>query len=129
MRTKIYSNWKGRGFRYGFPNNEFYFKDQKEINDLFSDIPHAINNINEIIEKVEVYNLNTEVLLPEFAIPENFKNELDKKDGGKRGENAYLKHLTYEGAKERYLEINDEIKERIDFELETIEKLVIQVTF
>ena len=113
---------KGRGFRYGFPNNEFYFKDQKEINDLFSDIPHAINNINEIIEKVEVYNLNTEVLLPEFAIPENFKNDLDKKDGGKRGENAYLKHLTYEGAKERYLEINDEIKERIDFELETIEK-------
>ena len=113
---------KGRGFRYGFPNNEFYFKDQKEINDLFSDIPHAINNINEIIEKVDVYNLNTEVLLPEFAIPENFKNELDKKDGGKRGENAYLKHLTYEGAKERYLEINDEIKERIDFELETIEK-------
>ena len=113
---------KGRGFRYGFPNNEFYFKDQKEINDLFSDIPHAINNINEIIEKVEVYNLNTEVLLPEFAIPDNFKNDLDKKDGGKRGENAYLKHLTYEGAKERYLEINDEIKERIDFELETIEK-------
>ena len=102
---------KGRGFRYGFPNNEFYFKDQKEINDLFSDIPHAINNINEIIEKVEVYNLNTEVLLPEFAIPDNFKNDLDKKDGGKRGENAYLKHLTYEGAKERYLEINDEIKE------------------
>ena len=113
---------KGRGFRYGFPNNEFYFKDQKEINDLFSDIPQAINNINEIIEKVEVYNLNTEVLLPEFAIPDNFKNDLDKEDGGKRGENAYLKHLTYEGAKERYLEINDEIKERIDFELETIEK-------
>ena len=113
---------KGRGFRYGFPNNEFYFKDQKEINDLFSDIPQAINNINEIIEKVEVYNLNTEVLLPEFAIPDNFRNDLDKEDGGKRGENAYLKHLTYEGAKERYLEINDEIKERIDFELETIEK-------
>ena len=113
---------KGRGFRYGFPNNEFYFKDQKEINNLFSDIPQAINNINEIIEKVEVYNLNTEVLLPEFAIPDNFKNDLDKEDGGKRGENAYLKHLTYEGAKERYLEINDEIKERIDFELETIEK-------
>ena len=70
-------------------------------------------NINEIIEKFEVYNLNTEVLLPEFAIPDNFKNDLDKEDGGKRGENAYLKHLTYEGAKERYLEINDEIKERI----------------
>ena len=113
---------KGRGFRYGFPNNEFYFKDAKEINNLFHDLPSAIENINEIIDKVEVYNLSTEVLLPEFDIPEQFKDKLDMQDGGKRGENAYLKHLTYEGAKERYLEISDDIKERIDFELETIEK-------
>jgi len=113
---------KGRGFRYGFPNNEFYFKDAKEINNLFHDLPSAIENINEIIDKVEVYNLSTEVLLPEFDIPEQFKDKLDMQDDGKRGENAYLKHLTYEGAKERYLEISDDIKERIDFELETIEK-------
>ena len=113
---------KGRGFRYGFPNNEFYFKNAKEINNLFHDLPSAIENINEIIDKVEVYNLSTEVLLPEFDIPEQFKDKLDMQDGGKRGENAYLKHLTYEGAKERYLEISDDIKERIDFELETIEK-------
>ena len=113
---------KGRGFRYGFPNNEFYFKNAKEINNLFHDLPLAIENINEIIDKVEVYNLSTEVLLPEFDIPEQFKDKLDLQDGGKRGENAYLKHLTYEGAKERYLEISDDIKERIDFELETIEK-------
>ena len=113
---------KGRGFRYGFPNNEFYFKNAKEISNLFHDLPSAIENINEIIDKVEVYNLSTEVLLPEFDIPEQFKDKLDMQDGGKRGENAYLKHLTYEGAKERYLEISDDIKERIDFELETIEK-------
>ena len=113
---------KGRGFRYGFPNNEFYFKNAKEINNLFHDLPSAIENINEIIDKVEVYNLSTEVLLPEFDIPEQFKDKLDMQDDGKRGENAYLKHLTYEGAKERYLEISDDIKERIDFELETIEK-------
>ena len=31
------------------------------------------------------------------------------------GENIYLRHLTYEGAKERYLEITDDIKDRIDF--------------
>ena len=113
---------KGRGFRYGFPNNEFYFKSAKEIHKLFNDLPSAIENINEIIDKVEVYNLSTEVLLPEFDIPEQFKDKMDNEDGGKRGENAYLKHLTYEGAKERYLEISDDIKERIDFELETIEK-------
>jgi len=113
---------KGRGFRYGFPNNEYYFKSPVEINNLFKDIPTAIDNIQEIIDKVEVFKLSTEVLLPEFDIPDKFKNEMDKEDGGKRGENAYLKHLTYEGAKERYVEISDEIKERIDFELETIEK-------
>ncbi len=113
---------KGRGFRYGFPNNEYYFKSPVEINNLFKDIPSAIDNVKEIIDKVEVYKLSTEVLLPEFDIPDKFKNEMDKEDGGKRGENAYLKHLTYEGAKERYVEISDEIKERIDFELETIEK-------
>ena len=113
---------KGRGFRYGFPNDEFYFKNSNEIGSLFHDLPLAIQNIQEIIDKVEVYNLSTEVLLPEFNIPDEFKDGLDKKDGGKRGENTYLKHLTYKGAEERYLEISDEIKERIDFELETIEK-------
>ena len=113
---------KGRGFRYGFPNDEFYFKSSNEMNSLFKDLPSALQNIQEIIDKVEVYNLSTEVLLPEFDIPDEFKDKLDNEDGGKRGENAYLKHLTYKGAKERYLEISDEIKERIDFELETIEK-------
>ena len=36
-------------------------------------------------------------------------------------ENAYLRHLTYIGAKRRYLKLNDEIKSRIDFELKVIQ--------
>jgi DNA polymerase-3 subunit alpha len=44
------------------------------------------------------------------------------KDAGKRGENNYLRHLTFEGAKKRYHELTDELNERIDFELKTIEK-------
>ena len=47
----------------------------------------------------------------------NLRIEEDEADGGKRGENAYLRHLTYEGAKKRYGEITPEIKERLDFEL------------
>ena len=113
---------KGRGFRYGFPNDEFYFKNQDEIHELFSDIPDAIDNIQELIEKIEVFTLSRDVLLPAFDIPNEFHHPDDKGDNGKRGENAYLRHLTYEGANERYIEISDEIKERIDFELETIEK-------
>lgn len=112
---------RGRGFRYGFPNDEYYFKSQDEMKTLFSDIPEAIENLTELIDKIEEFKLDRDVLLPAFNIPDEFKDPEDEKDGGKRGENAYLRHLTYEGAKKRYEEITDEIRERIDFELETIQ--------
>jgi len=111
---------RGRGFRYGFSNDEYYFKSQEEMKTLFSDIPEAIENLTELIDKVEEFKLDREVLLPAFDIPEEFRDSEDENDGGKRGENAYLRHLTYKGAKHRYAEITDEIRERLDFELETI---------
>ncbi|MCF7559915.1 DNA polymerase III subunit alpha [Sabulilitoribacter multivorans] len=113
---------RGRGYRYGLPNQEYYFKSSDEMKSLFKDIPEAISNVQEIVDKVEAYDLARDVLLPAFDIPDEFKNEEDLKDGGKRGENAYLKHLTYEGAKKRYGEdLTEEIKERLDFELSVIE--------
>jgi len=60
--------------------------------------------------------------LPKFDIPEEFQVTEDQLDGGKRGENKYLRHLTYVGAAKRYSEITPEIRERLDFELQTIEK-------
>ena len=113
---------RGRGYRYGFPNDEFYFKSQDEMKDLFKDLPEAIATTQEIIDKVEVYDLKRDVLLPAFDIPEEFIHPEDEADGGKRGENAFLRHLTYQGAEKRYGEITDEIRERLDFELMTIEK-------
>ena len=56
---------------------------------------------------------------------EKFINKKDDDDHGKRKENDYLRYLTYEGAKERYTEITDNIKERIEFELKVMK---IQVT-
>lgn len=112
---------KGRGFRYGFPNDEYYFKSPDEMKELFSDLPEAIACTNEIVQKIEAFKLERDVLLPKFEIPEEFKDPLDETDGGKRGENAYLRFLTYEGAKKRYSDLTNEIKERIDFELKTIE--------
>jgi DNA polymerase-3 subunit alpha len=112
---------RGRGFRYGFPNDEFYFKSQDEMKELFVDMPDAIENTNEIIDKIEVYELARDVLLPAFDIPEEFQDPKDAEDPSlKIGENNFLRHLTYEGAKKRYGEITEEITERIDFELETI---------
>ena len=112
---------RGRGYRYGLPNQEYYFKSGDEMKKLFSNLPEAISNIQEIVDKIEIYNLAREVLLPKFEIPNEFEIEEDKIDGGVRGENAYLKNLTYIGANKRYPTITEDIKERIDFELLTIQ--------
>lgn len=101
----------GRGTRYGLPNNNYYFKSQDEMKMLFRDLPQAFDTIQEIIDKVETYELKRSVLLPRFQIPAEFKTEDD-----------YLRHLTYEGAKRKYKEVTTEIRERLDFELETIKK-------
>ncbi len=113
---------RGRGFRYGLPNQEYYFKTADEMKALFADLPEAILSTQEIADKVEAYELAREVLLPKFAIPEKFLVAEDQEDGGKRGENKYLRHLTYEGAKKRYGELGEDLIERLDFELATIEK-------
>jgi DNA polymerase-3 subunit alpha len=89
-----------------------WFKTQGEMKELFVDIPEAIENTNEVVEKVEVYKLNHKPIMPEFLIPEPFADA-----------DAYLRHITYEGAAKRYGEINDVLKERLDFELETIKKM------
>ena len=105
---------KGRGFRYGLKNQEYYFKTSDEMTKIFKNYPSAINNISELVEKVEFYDLSREVLLPKFSIPENFKSKSNDI------ENEYLKHLVYEGANTKYENINDELKEKIDFELKVI---------
>ena len=111
---------RGRGYRYGLPNQEYYFKSQDEMKSLFKDLPEAIVTISEIIKKVEPYSLERNVLLPNFDIPKEFQNPENSKDSGKSGENAYLKHLTFEGAKNRYPNLTEETKKRLDFELEVI---------
>ena len=105
---------RGRGFRYGLKNQEYYFKTKEEMSKIFKNYPNAINNISELVEKVEFYDLSRDVLLPKFSIPENFKSKSDDI------ENEYLKYLTYEGANDKYENINDDLKEKIDFELGVI---------
>ncbi|WP_348812891.1 DNA polymerase III subunit alpha [Flavobacterium maritimum] len=111
---------RGRGYRYGLPNQEYYYKSEEEMKKLFADLPEAIINIQEIIDKVEIYSLYRDVLLPKYDIPEEFMIPEDEADGGVRGENKYLRHLTMVGAEKRYGEITPDIQERLDFELLTI---------
>lgn len=105
--------------RFKFPNDQFYFKTPEEMATLFADIPEAIDNTNAIVDKIEVLNLKKDILLPAFPIPVSFKIH----DDDNLNQWEYLKHLTYEGAKQRYGEINATTQERIDFELFTIKTM------
>jgi len=111
---------RGRGFRHGFPNHEYYYKSPEEMKALFNDLPEAILNIEALVAKIEPFDLAREVLLPKFEIPESYQVPDDP--DGKKGENSYLHFLTYQGAEKRYGILNEEIKERIDFELSVIAK-------
>src|ERR1017187_4874370 len=98
--------------RFAFPNNQFYLKNTAEMSEAFTDLQHALDNTNEIIDKVEVLDLIRDILLPHFPVPKEFASQ-----------EAYLEHLTWTGAKERYQTITPEIEERINFELFTIKTM------
>ena len=89
-----------------------WFKTQEEMNEVFADIPEALQNTNEILDKVEIYSINHAPILPDFPLPEGFNNE-----------DEYLRYLVYEGAKERWPDMDEEHRERIEFELETIKNM------
>ncbi|HTB99652.1 MAG TPA: DNA polymerase III subunit alpha [Ferruginibacter sp.] len=98
--------------RFAFPNDQFYLKSTAEMTKLFGDIPDAIDNTNEIVDKVDLLNLKRDILLPFFEVPSNFKSQDD-----------YLEHLTWSGAKERYKILTPESEERLQFELRIIREM------
>ena len=52
-----------------------WFKTQQEMNDIFSDVPEAMANTVEILNKVETYSLDADPIMPFFPIPESFGTE------------------------------------------------------
>lgn len=101
-----------KGKRFAFYNDQFYFKTTAEMSELFSDLPEAIDNTNEIAEKVEVLDLHKDIMLPHFALPHGYTDQFE-----------YLHHLTFQGARKRYGVITSEITDRIDFELNVIRNM------
>ncbi|PID91256.1 MAG: DNA polymerase III subunit alpha [Bacteroidetes bacterium] len=89
-----------------------WFKTQAEMREVFRDLPEILQNTLEVAAKVEEYALDSKPVMPYFPLPEGFDDE-----------NDYLRHLTYKGAKMRYGEIPDETRERLDFELSTIQRM------
>ena len=118
-----------------------YIKTEEEMAALFPDHPEALENTLEVASKIETYSIDRDPVLPVFEIDpafmadisthlEKYKDIIDAgrcdKHGTYRGDGfchsvAYLCHLTYKGAHERYGEtLTKEQAERIDFELKTI---------
>lgn len=101
-----------KGKRFAFYNDQFYFKTTQEMETLFSDLPEAIDNTNEIAGKVELLNLQREIMLPHFALPAGYNDQFE-----------FLSDLTHKGALRLYKEISPEIEERLSFELGVIKDM------
>ncbi len=126
-----------------------WFKTTQEMNQLFADIPEVLQNTLEIANKVEAFKLDSPPIMPPYEIPEEFGTiedykekfteeqlieEFTKESYDRIGdyekviqiklEADYLEHLTFEGAAERYgVVLEDHVKERLDFELNTIKTM------
>ena len=90
-----------------------YMKSPAEMQELFADLPGAVENTLAIAEKcrVELDLDSGRSLMPGFPIPSEFESS---------GE--YLRHLAQEGLERRYPEVAPEVQQRLDYEMEVITK-------
>ena len=96
--------------RFKFEGHEHYLKSADEMRYLFAELPEACDNTLWIAERADVEIEFGEALLPNFPIPEGFTDD-----------SAYLSHLTWEGAAERWgAELPQAAVERIAYELKVI---------
>ena len=96
--------------RRRMPTNEFYVKTPEEMKELFSDIPEAIGNTQKITDMVEEYDITFERVETKY---------LDLPEG--ETSKTYLRKLAYEGVKEKYEEVTEDLTKRVDYELELID--------
>ncbi|HEX4978833.1 MAG TPA: DNA polymerase III subunit alpha [Acidimicrobiales bacterium] len=96
--------------RFKFHGDQHYLKTAAEMRHLFRDLPEACDNSLWIAERANVEIEFGKPQLPEFPIPAGFS-----------GEDDYLRHLTFDGARQRYgAELPPVVVERLDYELSVI---------
>lgn len=98
--------------RMRYNTQELYFKSPDEMRKLFSDHPEAYENTKAIAGKIDLELKYDHFLLPQVETPAEYA------DMG-----AYLRSLCEEAAKKKYPQITEEIRERIDFELDVIHRM------
>ena len=95
--------------RRQYSSTEFYVKSKEEMNDLFEDIPQALESTTEIADIVEQYGIEFVRIQPKY---DTKKNELEIKD--------LLREHVFEKFDERYKEHTEEIDARIEYELKIV---------
>lgn len=97
--------------RLKFPNDQFYLKSCDEMMRLFADVPEAIENTEVIAQRCNVDFEFGHLHLPEFRPPENYDTK------------SYLRHLCEIGLKKRYGMHAETHRDRLEYELSTIENM------
>ena len=97
--------------RMKFPSDEFYLKSPDEMAALFPENKEALENTVKIAKRCNVEITFHDLHLPEFTVPEGYTHE------------EYLKKLAIDGMYSRYENVSDEIKNRFEFEFNTIKNM------
>ena len=98
--------------RMKFPSDEFYLKSREEMEQLFPELEEALDNTNEIAERCNVEFEFHKYHLPRYDVPEGYTTS------------GYFRELCQKGLVERYGEdYPEEYKERLEYELNTIENM------
>lgn len=105
----------------GGDRTEWYFKTEEEMRVLFPDVPEAYENTIKIANmcNLTIHQYKTQELkgcLPRFELPKEFQ----KHDDYTKNQDDYVRYIVEEGLKKRYKEITPEIRERCEYEIETI---------
>jgi DNA polymerase-3 subunit alpha len=95
--------------RFKFSTEEFYLKSPEDMAALFPETAEALANSVRIAERCELEIELPGPMFPDYSIPEEFESP-----------DAYLRHLTFEGLKERYDPVTDDHRERAEYELNIV---------
>ncbi len=105
--------------RFRFSSDQHYLKSAAEMRHLFRDIPEACDNTLAIAERVDLTIEFDNNALPEFPIPAELAGATHKE-----GADRLLRHLSFEGARERYGDsLSPEVEQRLDYELRVVAEM------
>jgi DNA polymerase III subunit alpha len=95
-----------------FDGEGYHFRSGEEMEALFTEHPEAIANTRRIADRCNLDLDFSGAMIPPFDLPE-----------GKDSANAYLRELAYEGAAKRFSDVDERVRERLEYELSVIERM------